>query len=194
MAGFLLFTRIMIPSTAPAFLPARWLALPLLAAVALFTVGCAGGPGHYTYEYIPGRTATVNRNGTANVPLGAPAVVAAGIEAGNRIVGLPYVYGGGHGDDGAGGGGFDCSGTASYVLRAMGRLHGTLTSEEFRDYGESGPGRWVSVWARHGHVFLVVAGLRFDTGYTGGYGNTGPRWSERDRPADGCVLRHPAGL
>ena len=189
MAGFLLFSTLMPFPTARA---CRWLAAVFAL---LFAVGCASGPGHYAYEYIPGRTATVNRNGTANVPLRAPAVVAAGIEAGNRIVGSPYVYGGGHGGgDGAGGGGFDCSGTASYVLRAMGRLHGTLTSEDFRDYGESGPGRWVTVWARHGHVFLVVAGLRFDTGYNGGYGNTGPRWSERPRPADGCVLRHPAGL
>ena len=118
----------------------RWIILPLLAAAALFSAGCASGPGHYVYHYVPGRTATVNRNGTANVPLGAPRTVAAGIEAANRIVGSPYVYGGGHGgggDGAGGGGGFDCSGTASYVLRAMGRLQGTLTSEEFRDYGES---------------------------------------------------------
>ena len=189
MAGFLLLNH-------PMTFFCRWIVLPLLAAVTLFTAGCAGGPGHYVYHYVPGRTATVNRNGTANVPLDAPRAVVEGIEAGNRIAGSPYVYGGGHGGggDGAGGGGFDCSGTASYVLRAMGQLRGTMTSEEFRDYGEDGPGRWVSVWARHGHVFLVVAGLRFDTGWNGGYGNTGPRWSDLSRPADGCVLRHPAGL
>ena len=90
--------------------------------------------------------------------------------------------------------GFDCSGSASYVLRATGHLRGVMTSDEFRHYGESGAGRWVSVYARDGHVFLVVAGLRFDTGWTGGQGNTGPRWTTRSRPADGCVIRHPAGL
>ena len=169
----------------------RPLALPLLAAM-LLTAGCASGPGRYTYEYVPGRTATVAADGTATIPPAAPAVVAEAIEAGNRIAGSSYAYGGGHGGDGAGGGGgFDCSGSASYVLRAMGRLRGAMTSGEFRHYGEGGAGRWVSVWARRGHVFLVVAGLRFDTGWNGG---SGPRWSEDDRPAGGYVLRHPAGL
>ena len=43
--------------------------------------------------------------------------------------------------------------------------------------------------------FVVVAGLRFDTGYNGhGYGNSGPRWTTRSRPAEGCVIRHPEGL
>ena len=194
MARHLLITRGMTPHPAPASRCSRFLALPLLAAT-LLTAGCAGGPGHYTYEYVPGRTATVASDGIATVPPSAPDAVAAGIEAGNRIAGSSYVYGGGHGGDGAGGGGgFDCSGSTSYVLRAMGQLRGTMTSDEFRHYGESGPGRWVSVWARRGHVFLVVAGLRFDTGWNGGYGNTGPRWSEGSRPAEGCVLRHPAGL
>lgn len=194
MARHLLLNRGMTPCTSPDSTRVRWLVSPLLAVVALFTVGCAG-PGRYTYEYIPGRTATVTSDGMATVPARAPEAVAAGIEAGNRIAGSSYSYGGGHGGDGAGGGGgFDCSGSASYVLRAMGRLHGTMTSDEFRHYGESGAGRWVSVWARRGHVFLVVAGLRFDTGWNDGGGNSGPRWSEGGRPADGCVLRHPAGL
>ena len=57
----------------------------------------------------------------------------------------------------------------------------------------NGEGDWISVYARHGHVFLVVAGLRFDTGWTGA-SREGPRWTMRDRPADGCVVRHPEGL
>lgn len=167
---------------------------PLLLAVTLFTAGCAG-PASYTYHYIPGRTATVAPDGTATVPPRAPEVVAAGIEAGNRIVGSAYVYGGGHSDGAGGGGGYDCSGTASYVLRAMGRLRGSMPSSGFRRYGERGEGRWVSVYARRGHVFLVVAGLRLDTGWTGGDGgNHGPRWTTRSRPANGYVIRHPEGL
>ncbi len=165
--------------------------LPLLASAA-FLAGCADNAGPYVYQYVPGKTARLTSDGQAVAPPRAPEAVFRAIAAGNRIAGSAYVYGGGHGPNE--GGGFDCSGSASYVLRGAGRLRGTMTSEEFRDYGERGAGRWISVYARHGHVFLVVAGLRFDTGWTGGYGNTGPRWTSRGRPADGCVIRHPDGL
>ncbi len=167
-----------------------WRALPLLA-VAVLLAGCADTPP-YVYQYVPGRTARVTDDGLATTPSRAPEAVGRAISAGNAIAGSPYVYGGGHGSNG---GGFDCSGAASYVLRGAGRLRGVMTSDEFRHYGERGPGRWISVYARDGHAFLVVAGLRFDTGYTGrGSGNSGPRWTTRSRPADGCVIRHPAGL
>ena len=163
----------------------------LLLAVAVLVTGCAGTPP-YVYQYVPGRTARVASDGTATVPPRAPEPVERALLAGNEIAGSPYVYGGGHGSHG---GGYDCSGAASYVLRGAGRLRGVMTSDEFRHYGESGPGRWISVYARDGHAFLVVAGLRFDTGYTGhGSGNSGPRWTTRSRPADGCVIRHPEGL
>ena len=158
---------------------------PCLALLA----GCAETPP-YRYEYIPGRTATVTAEGIAVAPPWAPVAVQAAIAAGNEIAGSPYQYGGGHGERQ---GGYDCSGATSYVLRAAGRLRSSMPSEGFRHYGESGPGRWISVYARDGHVFLVVAGLRFDTGYTGEE-NSGPRWTRRPRPADGCVIRHPEGL
>ncbi len=151
--------------------------------------GCASTPP-YVYEYIPGRTATVAADGTAVAPPSAPVAVQAAIAAGNEIQGSPYVYGGGHRE---GVSGFDCSGATSYVLHAAGRLRESMPSDGFRHYGESGPGRWISVYARDGHVFLVVAGLRFDTGWNG-YEHGGPRWTRRSRPADGCVIRHPAGL
>ena len=130
---------------------------------AVWFAGCAETPP-YTYEYVPGRTATVAPDGTATTPPHAPAAVRAAIAAGNEIAGTPYVYGGGHGE---GRRGFDCSGATSYVLHAAGRLRDSMPSEGFRHYGQSGPGRWISVYARDGHVFLVVAGLRFDTGWTG---------------------------
>ena len=155
----------------------------------IFLGGCASTPP-YVYEYIPGRTATVTAEGTAIAPPNAPMAVQAAIAAGNEITGLPYVYGGGHREAA---GGFDCSGATSYVLHAAGRLRESMPSEGFRHYGESGPGRWISVYARDGHVFLVVAGLRFDTGWTG-RGRSGPCWTRRSRPADGCVIRHPSGL
>ena len=158
--------------------------LPALLAVA----GCAG-PAPYVYRYVPGRTAEL-RDGCAIAPPEAPDAVQAAIAAGNRIAGLPYVWGGGHGrsiDSG-----YDCSGSASYVLQATGRLDGSMPSVAFRRYGESGEGKWISLYARRDHVFLVVAGLRFDTGW--GDGPRGPHWTTRGRPTNGSVVRHPPGL
>lgn len=162
------------------------LLLPLLLLAAAFLSGCAGPA--YTYRYIPGKTASLS-GCCAVAPPEAPDHVKVAIAAANRIVGSPYVYGGGHGRGESSG--FDCSGTASYVLQAAGLLDAPMPSRGFRRYGTSGEGNWISVYARRGHVFLVVAGLRLDTGYTGEA--EGPRWTTRSRPASGCVIRHPAG-
>ena len=157
--------------------------LPLLALLA----GC-GCPG-YSYRYVPGKTAQ-KMGCYAVAPTAAPPEVHAAIAAGNRIAGLPYCYGAGHGAglDTA----YDCSGAASYVLRGAGVMGGVRTSGEFRGLGEPGPGEWITVWAKRGHVFMSVAGLRYDTGWT--QGPKGPQWTIRDRPAEGCVMRHPVGL
>jgi len=160
---------------------------PALAATAFFA-GCAE-PAPYHYTYVPGKTAVVHR-GHALVPASAPAEVKAVIEAGNEIAGLPYRRGGGHSrlHDSA----YDCSGATSFVLHEAGLLPAPIPSTSFRAYGQGGQGDWISVYARKGHVFLVVAGLRFDTGYAGGA--EGPRWTTLNRPVDGCVVRHPVGL
>ncbi|MEO7318868.1 MAG: peptidoglycan endopeptidase [Chthoniobacteraceae bacterium] len=158
----------------------------LLAA--LFLAGCAG-PAPYVYRYVPGKTATL-RDGYAIAPPEAPEPVQTAIAAGNRIAGLPYAWGGGHArsiDSG-----YDCSGSASYLLQAAGRLNSAMPSKAFRRYGESGPGEWISIYARRDHVFLVVAGLRFDTGWV--KGTRGPQWSTKSRPTKGAALRHPRGL
>jgi hypothetical protein len=163
-------------------------AFHLLLLLPLLLLGGCAAPS-YTYRYVPGKTAVL-RDGYAIAPPKAPAAVHAAIAAGNRIAGLPYRYGGGHGrgiDSG-----YDCSGAASYVMQATGRLRSSTTSSGFRRFGESGPGRWISIYARRDHVFLVIAGLRFDTGWTGG--EKGPRWTTRDRPAKGAIIRHPSGL
>lgn len=159
----------------------------LLSFAALFAAGCSSP--RYTYKYERGRTATLH-GGRAVAPERAPAVVHAAIAAGNRIVGLPYRYGGGrcNGVDS----GYDCSGATSYVLREAGLLGDWMTSRGFRSYGRNGEGRWISVWARKGHVFLTVAGLRFDTGWHSA--SEGPRWTAQSRPARGYVVRHPRGL
>ena len=159
----------------------------LVIAVALLA-GCAG-PEPYVYRYVPGKTAVMH-DGFAVAPPEAPEEIRAAIAAGNRIAGLPYSRGGGHAHslDRA----YDCSGAASYVLQATGRLHGSMPSTGFRRYGESGKGKWISIYARRDHVFLVVAGLRFDTGWT--RGPEGPQWSTRGRPTAGSLVRHPSGL
>ncbi|MDD5349732.1 MAG: peptidoglycan endopeptidase [Chthoniobacteraceae bacterium] len=156
--------------------------------LAAFFSGC-GGPAPYHYTYVPGKTAVV-QGGRAVAPPAAPAPVKAAIEAGNQIAGLPYRRGGGHGRmyDSA----YDCSGASSFVLREAGLLGTTMPSTAFREYGKGGEGDWISVYARKGHVFLVVAGLRFDTGY--GRGAEGPQWTTLGRPTDGCVIRHPQGF
>ncbi len=157
----------------------------LLGAVLL--TGCSSPS--YTYRYVPGKTATLV-GGYATPPEGAPERVKVAIAAANQIVGSPYEYGGGHGRGGSRG--FDCSGTASHVLCAAGLLDSPMPSRGFRHYGSSGAGDWISVYARKGHVFLVVAGLRLDTGYTGE--SDGPRWTTRSRPAPGAAIRHPEGV
>lgn len=161
------------------------LLLPII--LCLLLAGCASPS--YQYRHVPGRTAIL-RDGYAIAPPAAPPDVHAAIAAGNRIAGLPYGYGRGHGRgiDTA----YDCSGAASYVLQAAGRLRAPTTSRAFRHYGERGEGKWITVYARKGHVFLSVAGLRFDTGY--GAGARGPQWTTRSRPASGAVVRHPRGL
>lgn len=157
--------------------------------VLLLLVGCAGPS--YQYRYRPGRSAALLPEGIAVAPPKAPPAVQAAVAAGNRIAGSPYRRGGGHGSgaDAA----YDCSGAASYVLAAAGALRGgATTSRGFRHYGRRGEGEWISVYARRGHVFLVVADLRFDTGWNGG--GEGPAWSKRSRPARGYAVRHPPGL
>jgi hypothetical protein len=166
---------------------------PLLA-VLCFLIGfsACSGPARYEYRFVPGKTATLY-HGKATCPKNAPPEIHAAVAAGNELVGQPYVFGGGHGRIGTG---YDCSGAASHVLRATGKLQGVLSSREFRDFGESGPGRWISVYVRKGHVFLVVAGLRYDTGWQGRATgrDEGPHWTTLNRPAPGCEVRHPPGL
>jgi hypothetical protein len=138
----------------------------------------------------PTANATLGSDGLAVAPAGAPPEVAAVITAANRIVGKPYKYGGGHGDweDS----GYDCSGSESYALHGADLVSRPMDSTEFMSYGEAGPGQWITSYANSGHSYLVVAGLRFDTGYNNA-GN-GPRWSAEMRPSDGYTVRHPEGF
>jgi peptidoglycan hydrolase CwlO-like protein len=139
---------------------------------------------------VPTESATLLSNGDAVPPSNAPLVVKAVIEAANRINDKPYIWGGGHGsfeDDG-----YDCSGAVSYALHGGGLMDSPLDSTGFTVWGEPGAGSWITIYAYSGHMYAVIAGLRFDTGGPGG-GN-GPRWSTVQRSPSGFVARHPAGL
>lgn len=140
-------------------------------------------------QLAPGDKATVGSDGLAMAPANAPDAVKQMIAAGNKIAKTPYIYGGGHGkwEDR----GYDCSGSVSYALHGAGILEQSMPSGGFMNWGESGPGQWVSLYANEGHMYVVVAGLRFDTS---GAKQDGTRWHATARPTKGYVVRHPAGL
>jgi cell wall-associated NlpC family hydrolase len=136
--------------------------------------------------------ATLAPGGLAIAPINAPAAVQEVIDAGNEIARLPYRWGGGHMtyEDSA----YDCSGSLSFVLAAAGLLDRTVTSGELMNWGDAGPGKWITVFAAPGHTFAYIAGMRFDTV---ALAETGSRWS--NRPADesnlgSFAVRHPPGL
>jgi hypothetical protein len=143
-----------------------------------------------TTAYLPtGPRARVLPDGTAQAPDNAPEVVKRVILAANQIAKFPYKWGGGHGawrDNG-----YDCSGSVSFALAGAGLLDRPLTSGLLAGYGAPGPGRWITIYANSGHVFMVVAGLRFDTS---GQGRAGTRWQEDARSTAGYAVRHIPGL
>jgi len=136
-----------------------------------------------------GATATLTREGLAVAPLDAPPAVQAVIAAGNQIARLPYRYGGGHATwvDTA----YDCSASISFAFAAAGLISAPMVSGQLAQWGEPGPGRWITVYANGGHTFMFVAGLRFDTS---GLTASGSRWQASTRPTSGFAVRHPAGL
>ncbi len=133
--------------------------------------------------------ATVLKRGRTGSSGGLPLRVRRIIAAGNRIAGKPYKYGGGHGrwNDS----GYDCSGSVSYALHGAGLLSSALTSGGFMSWGAPGKGRWVTIYANPGHVYMVVNGRRFDTT---GRDESGSRWQSRSRSPAGYTVRHPPGL
>lgn len=138
----------------------------------------------------PGAKATIGPDGQAIAPADAPEAVKQIIAAGNRIHDRPYRYGGGHAPnfrDSA----YDCSGSVSYALRGAALVDSPMASGGFMSWGERGAGRWVTIYSHSGHMYMVVAGLRFDTS---GRAKTGSRWQTELRSTRGYAVRHPAGL
>src|SRR6266513_2264976 len=165
----------------------------LAPAAASAQTHASGGAAHY-----PGPKHAYVKNGKAVAPRNAPKAVRQVIAAANRIVTKPYRLGGGHGqwNDSA----YDCSGSVSYALHGGHLISSPEDSSGPMSWGKGGTGKWITVYANGGHAFMVVAGLRFDTGWRDSYGQShgdaggsGPRWG-KPRPTDGFVSRHPGGV
>ena len=132
---------------------------------------------------------TLDTNGMVQPPAGAPESVREMIAAGNAIATLPYIYGGGHASFQADG--YDCSGSVSYVLAAAGLLSTPMVSGQFDTWGDPGPGRWVTIYSNADHVWMTIAGWRFDTVARAEYGT---RWARGGGEFAGFDVEHPVGL
>lgn len=140
----------------------------------------------------PGNEARL-RGGLALAPANAPLSVKRAIWAANQLRTKPYRYGGGHRSFNDSG--YDCSGTVSYALAGAGLVSVPLSSTELRAYGSRGRGKWITVYARSGHAFAVIAGLRLDTTSLHNPSRRwAPRWQAAARMPFGFEARHPVGL
>jgi hypothetical protein len=158
--------------------------------------GSGGGGGT---PITGGPRARLLSDGLAAAPASAPAAVKGIIAAGNAIVGKPYVWGGGHGIPLSQiAPGYDCSSSVMHLLWGGGLVSADAdeTSGELESFGAPGPGRWVTIYASADHVFMYVAGLRWDTHDAAGPGDgsAGIGWHPLIRESAGFVVRHPVGL
>lgn len=141
---------------------------------------------------VPGHTARVV-NGLAAAPLYAPPQVQEIIWAGNQIIGLPYIFGGGHASFSSPG--YDCSGTVSFALHGANLLSTPMDSSEFMGWDSNGVGTWVTIFANGGHAYMTVAGLRLDTSAADDPSDQqGPRWRPLRPGNGGYTVRHPTSL
>jgi hypothetical protein len=153
-----------------------------------------GAPDASLQPLVAGTVAKIQPDGLAAAPLDAPPEVQHAVWAANRIIGLPYVYGGGH-NLRFKGRGYDCSGTVSYALHGANLLRTPLDSGSFMRWGLAGKGAWFTVYTNPGHAFAVIAGLRLDTSPAGDpSGLRGPRWRPVLRSTRGFRARHPLGF
>jgi cell wall-associated NlpC family hydrolase len=142
---------------------------------------------------VPGTVAELLPSGRAAAPSDAPYAVKLIIWTANRLIGLPYRYGGGHASfaDNS----YDCSGAVSYALHAADAITYPEDSTLLENWGRRGAGKWVTVYANHGHAWMIVAGLRLDTSPVDDpAGLDGPRWRPATRPKASYRVRHPLGL
>ena len=133
---------------------------------------------------------SVGGDGTIPIPPNVPEAVQRVIAGANAIADFPYVFGGGHASfvDNA----YDCSGSVSYALAAGGLLSAPQTSGELGKWGAPGPGRYITIEAAAGHVYMYVDGVMYNTaGRSGVYAS---RWQVKPVDNSGYVTRHWPGL
>ena len=167
--------------------------LLVVAAPAAAKSGTGGTAAPTSAPAAPNTAAKLPAAGLARSPHGAPAPVRGAIRAGNWLQTFPYRYGGGHEDfiDDA----YDCSGAVSFALAGGGLVDAPMDSTELMEWGEPGPGAWITVYANPDHAYVVIAGLRLDTSAAADPGgDSGPRWRPALRDPSDFVARHPAGL
>jgi peptidoglycan hydrolase-like protein with peptidoglycan-binding domain len=146
------------------------------------------GPTPTGLQTVPGSRAKLLSDGTAAAPANAPVEVKRIIASANEIARLPYKWGGGHStwrDTG-----YDCTGSTTYAMRSTFR-RGSQPTFGYSGWQAAGEGRWITVYASSWHVFMVVAGLRYDTS---GLRVAGSRWTTQTRSLSGFVARHPIGF
>jgi len=120
-----------------------------------------------------------------------------------------YVYGGSHGQSPTPANGpFDCSSAVSHLLQIAGFGNPTMDTIAFSSWGESGPGRWVTLhnkpYGGDAHIFIefnesvTPPGKRFwgTSGFVAP--GHGPGWIPESAFSaaylSGFELRHPPGL
>ena len=175
-----------------AFFVYRSLVLTFFATASFAAAPPGPSPFPQAGPTVPGNTARLHY-GQAAAPENAPFTVKRAIWAANQLRSKPYRFGGGHRSfhDNA----YDCSGTISYMLGGAGLIKSPMSSSDFRRFGEHGNGKWITVYARHGHAFAVIAGLRLDTTpYIHANDKWAPRWQPTARKPSGFEARHPMGL
>jgi hypothetical protein len=160
--------------------------------------GCSGGSASGV-PVTSGSRARLLADGQAAAPADAPAAVKGMIAAGNQIVGKPYMVGGGHGLPLSQiAPSYDCSGSVQHLLYGGGLVPVSFdeASGSMESFGLPGVGRWVTLYASADHVFMYVAGLRWDTHNAAGPGDgtAGIGWHPLIRSSAGFVARHPVGL
>jgi cell wall-associated NlpC family hydrolase len=146
-----------------------------------------------TTSIVPGGD-SIGGNGQLAIPQGVPEVIQRVIAGANAITDFPYVFGGGHASFVSNS--YDCSGSVSYALAAGGLLSVPETSGSLESWGAAGPGKWITVYANAGHVYMYVniggRWMRYDT--VGRSGEFASRWQPDIRSNAGFVARHWPGL
>jgi len=196
----------------PAGTPQRTLAhaaaaIVILAILTLFTFAtllpqagghraeATSGSGILGAKPKKAKKAKLKANGKATIPAGAPKRVRRAIRAANRIVGKPY--GAPSWRKNGTSPRYDCSAAVSYVLGKKGAklLKNPTWSGPLMKWGKKGKGKWITVYSNHGHAYVMIAGLRFESRGSG----DGPRWrkggaSKRDWSGVRYAIRKKPGF